>query len=54
MPLTIKCVTCGFEYNSKFQTDEVSFKTSVIENNDEICPECNTQSTYKKEDYYFT
>jgi hypothetical protein len=39
MVLSIKCLTCGFEYESAFQIDEESFKTATIENRNETCPQ---------------
>ena len=54
MVLAIKCLTCGFEYESAFQFDEESFKAASIENRNETCPQCGVMSTYNKEDYFFS
>ena len=54
MVLAIKCLTCGFEFESGYQTDAESFKTAEIKNRDETCPQCGVLSTYNKESYYFS
>ena len=54
MVLSIKCLSCGFEYESKYQMDEQIFKTAAIENRNETCPKCGVISIYNKENYNFT
>ncbi len=53
MALMVRCKNCGFEHPSGVQKHEVSFKTAIISNNSETCPQCGRVSTYGKQDYFF-
>ena len=53
MVLAIKCLTCGFEFESAYQADEESFKIAEVQDRNETCSQCGSLSTYHKENYYF-
>ena len=49
MVLSIKCLTCGFEHESAYQADEESFKSTTIENRNELSKmwcDVNLQQSY--------
>jgi hypothetical protein len=35
--LSIKCLACGFEFESAYQMDEESFKTTEVKDRNEAC-----------------
>jgi hypothetical protein len=53
MVLSIKCLACGFEFESAYQMDEKSFETTEVKDRNETCSQCGKESPYNKENYYF-
>jgi hypothetical protein len=54
MALMVKCKnpSCGFEYPSANQMDEIAFQVASLSNMSEECPQCGRVSTYDKPDYF--
>ncbi|SCC15303.1 hypothetical protein GA0061096_2684 [Fictibacillus enclensis] len=51
--LMVKCPKCKKSFTSPIQLDEVSFRSSRIENNEAKCPNCKQEILIGQEDMYF-
>lgn len=49
----VRCKKCGFKFPSFTQMNEVTFKTAVLTNSAEECPDCSETLAYSKRDYFF-
>jgi hypothetical protein len=53
MALMVKCKnpSCGFEYPSANQMDEIAFQVTRLSNMSEECPQCKQVFSYDKPNY---